>query len=271
MSTFNSFTWGGTGTGGGSVGTQLANLINPMLRMAGITVLPGTTPSEDQTGELVPMVNRMLSSWNLDGHKIYNAAINQFEMVDGQKEYAIGPGGELDMERPLYIKIANVILPTSPTVRWPMAVYDDYDWGAVSIQDLNGAPPYALYYDGALDPETGLGKLSVIFQPPSGYTLELYTWQRLSAVFTSIQDVAVFPDGYEKAIVSNGALETIALNPLESKLTPLQMDLLAKMAAKDIKAVRTLNAKIPSIGCDPALTSTDGSGNGRPWISGPFG
>lgn len=263
---------GGGGTGSSTVGVALSSLLYPMLRIAGITTLPGTTPNDDQVGELIPMVNRMLSSFNLNGHVIYNSAINQFTLTTGQKTYTIGPGGELDMDRPLFIKLANIILPTSPTVRWPMAIYDDYDWAAVSIQDIPGAPSYALYYDGSLDPTTGLGNLSVIFQPPSGYILELYTWQRLQATFVSKDDVAVFPDGYEEFIVQNGARRLVGMYPLESKLDGMQRAELKEFAASSLRAVTTLNTKAPEITCDPALNSgeSEGYGNGRPWLSGSF-
>ncbi len=260
----------GSGGSGGDVGVSLASLLNPMLRIAGITTLPGTTPNVDQYGELIPMVNRMLSSYNLNGHIIFNSAINQFSLTTGQKEYTIGPGGELDMERPLYIKVANVILPTSPTIRWPMAVYDDYEWAAVSIQDITGAPPYALYYDGAMDQDTGLGQLSLIFQPPAGYILELYTWQRIKSTFEAIDDLAVFPDGYAEMIVQNGARRLVGMYPLESKLDGAQRAELKEMAAMSLRAVTILNTKAPAIGCDPALNGGQADGNGRPWLSGAF-
>lgn len=263
--------FGGPGSGGsGTVGVALSTLLNPMLRIAGITTLPGTTPNVDQYGELVPMVNRMLSSYNLDGHKIFTAAINQFPLVSDQKTYTIGPGGEMDMERPLYIKIANVLLPGSPTVRWPVAIYDDYQWGAISIQDLTGAPPFGLYYDNALDPDTGLATLSLIFQPPADYTLELYTWLRLKANFTGPDDVAVLPDGYEEMIVQNGARRLVGMYPHDSTLDGRQRDELKELAAASLRAVITLNTRSPKIGCDPALNNAGDDGNGRPWLSGAF-
>lgn len=261
---------GGGGSGSAAVGVPLSTLLDPMLRIAGITTLPGTTPSDDQYGELVPMVNRMLGSYNLDGHKIFTAAINQFTLTSGQKSYTIGPGGEMDMERPLYIKEANVLLPTTPVVRWPVYVYDDDEWASISIQDLSGAPPYGLYYDGALDPDTGLATLSVIFQPTDGYILELYTWQRLMATFTAASDVAVFPDGYPEMIVQNGARRLVGMYPLDSKLDGNQRTELKEMAAVSLRAVLTLNTQAPKITCDPALNTGGSNDYGRPWLAGPF-
>lgn len=271
MGTFGGGTFGGPGGGSGSgAGVALSTILYPMLRMAGITVLPGTTPSDDQVTELIPMVNRMLGSWNLDGHKIYNSAVNQFTLVNGQKTYTIGPGGEMDMARPLYIKYANVLFPTTPVVRQQVYIYSDEEWASISIQDLTGAPPFGLYYDNSLDAD-GLATLSLIFQPPAGYTLEIYTWQALQSSFASVSDIAQFPPGYEEALVLNGALRVVALNPHESKLDGAQRAELKDLAAKALRAVRTLNTRAPVIGCDPSLTSGGNDGNGRPWIAGIFG
>lgn len=71
--------------------TVLGDLLKPMLRRAGITQLPGITPSVDQYGELIPEVNRMLSSFNLDGHKIFSEGIDRYRLVPNQESYFIGP------------------------------------------------------------------------------------------------------------------------------------------------------------------------------------
>jgi hypothetical protein len=73
------------------MGTILSDLLKPMLRRAGITQLPGITPSSDQYGELIPEVNRMLASFNLDGHKIFTTSIDRYTLVPNQQIYFIGP------------------------------------------------------------------------------------------------------------------------------------------------------------------------------------
>lgn len=70
--------------------TILSDLLKPMLRRAGITQLPGITPSVDQYGELIPEVNRMLSSFNLDGHKIFTTSIDRYPFKPNQQVYFIG-------------------------------------------------------------------------------------------------------------------------------------------------------------------------------------
>lgn len=271
MGTFSSGVWGGAGVsgGGGTVGVPLSSILQPMLRIAGITTLPGTTPNDDQFGELVPLVNDMLASYSLDGHKVYSASIDQYALTAGQKVYTIGSGGDLDnglgaAARPLYIKEANILFPTSPVVRRPVYILDDDEWASIAVQDIPGAPPYQLYYDGGYN-SAGLGSIYLRFQPPTGYILELYTWQALQSTFAAPGDTAVFPPGYVEMIKWNGALRVAAMYPLESKISPIAAD----MARRALQAVRVLNTSMPKIGCDAGFESRgDDGGDGFGWLDG---
>ncbi len=268
MGTVGTGLWGaGSSSGGATVGVPLSALAQAMLRIAGITTLPGTTPSVDQYGEIPGMVNRMIGSWNLDGNKIFTASINVFSLVADQKIYTIGPGGDFDMARPLFIKSANCLFPTSPVVRQPVYIMDDDEWADISIQDITGAPVWQLYYDGGYD-ENGRGSVYVRFQPPEGYSLELYTWTALQTGFTSVDDIAIFPPGYEEAIVQNGARKLVGLYPLDSKLTPVQRQELREMANSALSALMTLNTSAPRIGTEPGLSRDDGADGYRKWLTG---
>jgi hypothetical protein len=260
---------GSPGTGSaGTAGTVLSVLLDAALRIAGLLSRPGWTHSDDQYNELVPATNRMLSSWDCDKHKVYNTSIDEYELSAGQKTYTIGPGGDLDNgtagARPLRISGANIIFPTTPQVRRPVDLLSDSEWRRIAVQDVSGAPPYHLYYDGSID-ESGLSNLFLRFQPPAGYILELYTWQRLAAAFTSKSDVAIFPDGYEEAIVYNLAVRAASLNPNEANLAPDAREL----AARALNTLKALNAKSPRVGCDPALSAgDDDQGGGYGWLDG---
>ncbi len=248
MGTFSSFLWGGAGgSSGGTAGVPLSTLLNAMLRIAGITTLPGTTPNVDQYGELIPMVNRMLSGWNCDGHKIFTTKIEDFPLVADQKVYTIGPGGDFDTERPISIKLADIIFPTNPELRRPIRILSDYEWSIVGIQDITGAPPLAIYYDGSMD-ENGLAKIYVYFQPPDGYSLEIYTWQQLANSFESPTDVAVFPPGYEEAIVWNGGIKIAGMYPLEAKVAANAMT----FARDSLNTLIALNSKNPQMRSEAA-------------------
>mgnify|MGYP001469285395 CR=1 FL=1 len=253
---WNSGTWGGTlGSGGGGVATNLAGLLTPALRIAGITKRPGIMAGVDQFTELIPAMNRMLASWSVDGHKIFTTSIATYSLVASQKIHTIGPGADFDAPRPLYIKSANILFPTSPVVRRPISIVDDDQWRTIRVQDIPGAPPTTLYYDSGLD-DNGWASIYLKPQAPAGYSLELYTWQALKADFSDVNDAVILPPGYEDAIVYNFALKTASLYPHECKVDPIAH----AEAQKTLQALMTLNSNCPVHRSEAAFVNRAGGG-----------
>ncbi len=143
---------------------------------------------------------------------------------------------------------------------------DDDEWSHVVVQDIAGAPPWYLYFDGSFD-SFGRGKIYIVGQPPAGYKLELYSWQALKSDFTATTDAVIFPPGYEKALVSNLAIEACTLYPLESIIAtvPLALGLLEKQASKDLNALITLNSESPVLRSEAA--DIGGMAGGASYIS----
>ncbi len=252
---------GGSGTSG-TAGVPLNTLIEPMLRIAGITDLPGTQSNIDKLNEAVGLVNRLIGSWNLDGWKGFTSDIQgPFDLAVGQKIYTLGPGGDIDMPRPLFIKQIDVLYPTGPVLRRTLELLNDEEWQSISIQDIAGAPPYQAYWDGGYD-ENGLSKLYIRFQPPAGYSLEILVWRQLQSGFISPTDIAVFPPGYERAIVLNGAVELADMYPREAKISPT----VEARAQQALQAITRLNEECPVLGTQINGWSDDGHG----WLGGPF-
>jgi hypothetical protein len=265
MPTFGSAIFGSPGADGSNVtvGVSLTEIVMAAYRIAGITQRARIGPSDDMYAEAIPALSRMLGLYNCDGHKIYTTSISApFPFTPGQKVYTIGPGGDFDTDRPLFIRGANILFPTSPVVRRHVEILDDNQWRAIRVQDVPGAPPYALYYDGGLD-SNGRGQIYLRFQPPAGYSLELYTWQRLQTSFSSRDDVAVFPDGYELALVYNLAKHLAALNPNMANMSPDAY----RIADSSLATLISLNTRSPRINPEPALDSGD-YGPGYGWLDG---
>ena len=252
----------GGGGGGGSVtpGVQVLTLAQRAYRIAGIIMAPGPNPGTDMLGEAIPELNSIFAQWNIDGSMIFTEIIQQFPMNSGQKIYTIGGpglGADFDVVRPNYYHVANMIYPTGPQIRVPMAILDDEQWASISLQDIPGAPAYVLY------PDMGypLTKLYLAPQPNDGYFLEIYTWQSIPYV-QSPQDLITLPDGYERMIVYTLAEALDALNPGLSKMTPAAHKI--AIAARD--TVRTNNTRTPKLLSPPEMTQ-----GGRAyvnWLSG---
>ncbi len=231
---------------------------------------PNWTPSVDQYAELIPALNRMLGSWNIDGAKIYTQKIETFALTSGVKTYTIGPGGAFNTVRPNYYKFANILYPTAPIVRQPMMIlYNAEQWASIRVEDIPGAPAWFLYPDMA----NPLTTLYLYPQPPANYQLELYTWQALSK-YTAVSDTVIVPDGYEEAIVWNLGVKAAAMYPHQAKLSPDAKE----EARKSLRALKILNARTPPLRTEPALAGWSGGSGGRggtgmwddaaPWLDG---
>ncbi len=263
---FGSGLWGGSGAGSSSAtaGVPLGTgIIMPAYRIAGITQRAMIVPSDDMFSEAIPELNRLLGSYNCDGRKIYTTSIQTFTLTANLKIYTIGPGGDFATDRPLFIRGANLLFPTTPTVRRHIDILDDNQWRAIRVQDLSGAPPYQLYYDGGMD-ANGRGQIYLRFQPPAGYSLELYTWQRLQTTFASKDDVAVFPDGYEHALVYQLARGLAALNPNMANMSPQSY----KIADQALATLISYNTRSPRLNPEAGLGADDYNSGGYGWLDG---
>lgn len=243
--------------------TTLLDLLKPALRRAGITKRPGVGPGDDQLNELIPATNRLLASWNVDGHKVFTTAIDEYDLNASQKIFSIGPGGDFNNARPIYVSEANFLFPTSPVVRRPIQILDDAQWSKIAVQDIAGAPPWFLYYDGSFD-ANGRGKIYIVGQPPAGYKLELYTWQALKSDFTSGSDAVLWPPGYEFALELNLAIQAAQLYPLESVLAtvPRALAELRVEAQKALRALIVLNSSSPVLYSEAAWLGRSSGGWG---------
>lgn len=235
------------------------DLLDPALRRAGITHRPGITSGPEKYAEMVKVTNRLLSSWNTDGAKIFTTKIEAFNLIGSQKQYSIGPGGDFNTTRPVFIRDANFIFPGSTALRHQIHVIDDDEFARISLQDIPGAPPWFLYYDGSYD-ANGRGQIFIIGQPPSGYQLELYSWQALSSSFTATSDAVIWPPGYEFALETNLGVQAAGLYPNESilKTNPLAMAELRKEAAKALQALIILNTECPTLRSEAAWIGRGG-------------
>lgn len=259
MGTWGSGLWG-IGTPGSTAGSAISTLLDPALRIAGITKRPGIGPSTDQYDELIPVLNRMIGSYNLDGHRIYTTSIDEYALVDGQKIYTIGPGADFDNPRPIFITGANTIFPTDPQVRQPVKIMSQAQWRALTVQDISGAPAYGLYYDNSMD-DSGFGRVYLYPQAPTGYLLELYTWVALADSFTAPTDGVVLPPGYAAMLTWNLGIEAAIMYPLESHLHPLAPE----KAAQALGAVITSNSKAPEMAIEQGADGRSGGRVGYGW------
>lgn len=228
-----------------------SELLYHAMRLAGITLDPGTIPSPDQFNDALMAFNRMMGGWNTLRDNIFNLSIDEWTLTPNIQVYLLGPGaaatpttGAFNGPRPRRIERAKLLLQTTPeTIYKELNLLSDDEWADKSIHQVTTIPN-DLYNDG----NSPLCSLYFYPLPDSAYKINLYTWQALAkaALTTTLLD---FPDGYEDAIVNNLA---VRVAPMFRKQAPPEVRLQAQLS---LAAIQSLNTPTPRLKTDPAFGS----------------
>lgn len=159
--------------------------------------------ADSATGLVV--LNDLLDSWSNE-HLICFAILEQSAPLQiGVASYTIGPGGALNMPRPLRINqgyAAAYVLDTDLN-RYPVEVMQRTDWNLIgNLANINSSIPTRLFYD----PQIPLGIINIWPVPSQPYTLFWDSYLPLVS-FPSLQSVVSVPPGYSRAIKLNLTLE----------------------------------------------------------------
>lgn len=195
-------------------------LLDPAFRRAGITQLPGCGPGTDSYTEAIPALNQMMSSLSLNGQYIFTSEVADYDWASGVASKTFGPTGDEVLARePLYIDNCNWVLPgtsgTSEVVIPLRPVRTAKEWQQITLPNLQADYPRWFYPQqgqvgtDALKPENT--NLYIWTVPLTASVLRMETRTVLKSDFAATTDVAYFPDGYERAIILNFALELHSL------------------------------------------------------------
>lgn len=210
MSTFNAALFNSALFGGGTAAAGLTprqvgqGLLYPALRKAQVTLGPGRTPSVAQFQDAIDELNRLAGSLGCDRLNIYSIARAEYPLDPPKASYTIGLSpdpfivADFPVERPQMIESANLLWGGGSSSE--LALPDAHNWArrfrlygsdvAAAMYNDRGYPISTLYFDPA---------------PPSGCTLELFTWTQVP-YFQTITDVVLLPMQYEDALVLNLAV-----------------------------------------------------------------
>ncbi len=171
------------------------------LRLIQVMGAPGRTSSPEVQEEGVEVLNSMLSAWRLEGYLAYATQRSTHATVADQAEYSIGEDGtpDIDLVRPNTIEFAGLI--DSGNSEFPLEIYTPQKWAGIPDKTTTGIPGI-LYYE----PTVPNGTITLWPVPDAVYTLVLYTRRLLTRV-SSLTEAMILPDGYQKAIEYNLALE----------------------------------------------------------------
>lgn len=171
-----------------------------------------------------------------------------FTITANVSTYTIGPGGDLDTTRPLYLTGAALLLnASSPPVEIPTALLTDDAYEALQIKTLTNIQWTNVYYNPTYSDELG-----TIFLWPTPTTatnsLILYRGHQFEG-FTMLTASHDLPPGYQDAITYQLALR---LAVVYGRTIP---DDLRQQAMSYLGDIKRANAKIADLRVDGAITA----------------
>jgi hypothetical protein len=177
--------------------TTARGIITKALQKIG-ALTKSESPSADEINDGLDSLNMLIASWANESLMIYARAWETFTLVGNQELYTMGPGGDFNTSRPLFINEAFYRIGT--TDYQLSVVSQDVYFGNIIQKELNGMPMY-ICNDNAF-PAVNLRLWPV---PAGAYELHLMTEKALTSL--TIDTTINLPPGWERALVYNLAGE----------------------------------------------------------------
>jgi hypothetical protein len=191
-----------------------------------------------------------LDAWQADQLTLAVNAQLSFTIPGSTQTFTIGPGGDIDAQRPVYIEAMNyVVVGSSPEVETVMAPMNDDQYDALSIKNLTSSYPTQFYYNTSFS--TLLGTMFVWPMPTQDVKVYVYAKQG-PAVPVALSSTVIGPAGYQDAFIYQLALRLCT--PFAMPVPPL----LPSMAAEAYARVKRANMQPGLLGVDAALVPTSG-------------
>lgn len=209
----------------------------------------GETPSAAEATDGLTAFNAMLDSWSNNGLAAYVVQEQSFPIVVGQSAYTIGSGGNINVTRPL--EILQAYIQDTGGNNYLMTILPRDKWNQIGNRgsDITSQIPTVLFYDTAYPQAT----INIFPTPLIAYTC--YFDSRLQQVtFSTLTQTLSMPPGYERAYVSNLAMEMVLLG-FETTLDQKQLALLGKVAADSLASIKSTNITEQIADYDPMLIS----------------
>lgn len=210
------------------------SLIQTALEQLGVYA-PGETLGDADAERGLQLLNAMLDSWSNESLACYAIQEYQLPLVVGQSQYTVGPGGNLNAQRPLKIIEGPVsaYIKDQNQNRYPVEVIPQDRWNMIGLLTNTSNIPDTLFYD----PQYPLGIINLFPTPNQGNTLYFDAYLQL-AEFGNLTTVMSLPPGYEAAIFSNLA---VWMKPFfrDAQLDPD----VREMASKTLASVKRMNMR----------------------------
>ena len=196
-------------------------------------------PSAIEASDGLTAFNSLLDSWTTEKLFSYEVQERSFPLVVGKSSYTIGTSGTpyINATRPQ--DIVQAYVQDSSNNNFPMYILPMDRWNLIGDRSTNitSQLPDTLFYD----PQFPNGIINVYPTPLLTYTLFYDTVLNQSTFSSGTQTVSM-PPGYERAYVSNLAMEMVLLG-FQTTLDQKQLAGLMKVADESKGNIKRQNIK----------------------------
>lgn len=209
-----------------------------------ISVLSGAESADAvDAADGLQALNRLIDGWETERLQIYTVTRTTWTIAANDGEYTVGTGGDVNVERPIYVNHFNYVdTSQDPDREYEMSKLTDDGWAAISSKLRTSTWPEAYYYN----PTYPLATVN-IWPVPTSTTLTgaMYAAQAVGQIAALTSTVAL-PPGYARMIVKSLAVE---LSPSYGA----QPDpLLLKQASEATANVKRANIQLQEVHLDRA-------------------
>lgn len=160
-----------------------------------IRVLPaGEVPSGEDSDYCLKKYNSMLDTFSAEIEPIYDFVIDQKALTEGDGEYTIGSGGDIDTTRPAKIDVAGSFIRDS---NGNDTTFDkeltEREYNQIADKTPGNSTPNQIFFK----PEYPLGKIYLYPPPSSGLTLHLLSSKPITEI-ADVGDSFSYPPGYKE-------------------------------------------------------------------------
>lgn len=218
--------------------STVLQIITDSLKKLGV-VAPGESLDSDTAADGMRTLNQMLGGWNNNKLTVLGTEIEEFSLVANQNSYTLGSGGDFNTSVPsrtdsLFIKNGNY--------EDVIEIVDAQRWGEFIDKGSTSDYPTHAY----IDNNYPLRKIYLYPTPASANTLIMHNERKFSS-FSSLTASVSLPDGYERAIINNLAIE------LASEYGKAASPDIVKIANSSLADIKRINIKPHKRRVDAAL------------------
>lgn len=160
-------------------------------------ITKGENPSADEANDALDSLNALIASWSNFADNIYSRTLETFNLTSAAT-YSIGTGQTFNTTRPIQIVDAYV---TSGDIDYPLTIINQEQFDPVAMKTTQGIPQYLIYNNAY-----PYGTITLYYVPSGVSSITLLSEKAITG-FATLDTVMSLPEGWERALVYNLALE----------------------------------------------------------------